>query len=522
MGIPQGRCPHCLLQAAARETSALGGPAARFIPPSAESLDAQLEAFEVLELIGRGGMGAVYKAIHLRLDRVVAIKVLPPELAESDPAFGERFLREARSLARLQHPNLVVIYDFGEADGLFFIVMEYVEGKTLRQLIHGETLAPERTLQILPQICSGLRYMHSQGIIHRDIKPENILIGDDHRVRITDFGLARLIEPSGADISLTGSTHTPGTPHYMAPEQLQDPENVDHRADIFALGVVFYEMLTGHLPQGRFALPSAEASVGKKVDDVVLRSLEPDPEQRFQQADEVKEALEQPDSPPSGEHKNVKQDLSSGPLFPKAVDPIDKADLNHNNALMKAVVLGGVIALASLLPWGTMVMSSFGGQRLSWAFHNGSLSLPYLPDMPLWAITVLGVSLSGVAFCQMRGIWARNWKTLRRMAVGGFLFCTYGFLTSMGSWMNSFGSSDQTRSAPELTGSENSIFGAMAQGSFDPYLQPGPGVVLTTILFLYALRYFSKMLRLEKRLAESTKRERKRKRKQNENQAESA
>lgn len=530
-GTPQGRCPLCLLQAAAQETAAPGGLSARFIPPSAESLDARLEAFEVLELIGRGGMGAVYKAIHLRLDRVVAIKVLPPELADSDPAFGERFLREARSLAKLQHPNLVVIYDFGEADGLFFIVMEYVEGNNLRQLMRGGNLPPERTLEILPQICSGLRYMHSQGLIHRDIKPENILVGDDRRVRITDFGLARLVEPSAADISLTGSTHTPGTPHYMAPEQLRDPDNVDHRADIYALGVVFYEMLTGHLPQGRFPLPSAETSVGTKVDDVILRTLEPDPEQRFQQADDVKDALEQqeelesPDavveldsssdsgagSDSSNEQNSssnkAKQDLSSGPLFPQEVDI--NADFDTDNKAMqkKAVVLGTLIALASLLPWGTMVLGGFG-QRLSWSFHNGSLTLPFAFSVPLWAVTVLGAAIALTAILQIQGTWMRSWKTLHRMAIGGFLFCTYALIVAVGSWIDSWGHSPPTSSNPEANMFDAAMAAASTSG--EPYLQPGLGVVLTTLLFFYAWRSFRSILRLEKRRGESIKRERKR------------
>lgn len=485
-GLPIGRCPHCLLQAATQESAPLGGPSARFIPPSAADLDARLDAFEVLELIGRGGMGAVYKAIHLRLDRVVAIKVLPPELAESDPAFGERFLREARALAKLQHPNLVVVHDFGEADGLYFIVMEYVEGPNLRRLIQSGNLPPARTLEILPQICSGLRYAHSQGLIHRDIKPENILVGDDGRVRITDFGLARLVDPSPTDISLTASTHAPGTPHYMAPEQLRDPDGVDHRVDIFALGVMFYEMLTGHLPQGRFALPSEEVSVDSRVDDVVLRSLEPNPQMRYQQADEVTQALEQPleDVPewqrsptreasaqnkPEEEERDPapkkKVDLSAGPLFPDRATTADDLRTDGKAIRMKAMTFGLFIALASLLPWGGMETES--GIAYPAQISGGTVNFFGLTT-PLWIVPVAGIAIAIISGFQLIKHLPHRWRTLQRICIVGIYFCIYAFFYYLVVYLS--GHSHGYRShSPDMPA-------------------PGFGAIVCGILFFYTYR----------------------------------
>jgi predicted Ser/Thr protein kinase len=279
------------LLAMARGATRSDGPAAGFVPPSLSRLAELLPDFEVQELIGCGGMGAVYRARQKRLDRVVAIKVLPPEIAKH-PAFAERFSREARTLARLSHPNIVRIFDFGEVQGLGYLVLEYVEGTNLRQLMAMGRLSPEDALLLVPAICDALQYAHEHGVVHRDIKPENILIDHDGRVHIADFGIARLLGGEGRDFTLTGTRQRVGTPHYMAPEQVETPDRVDHRADIFALGVVLYEMLTGCLPLGRFGPPSAESQVGPRVDDIVLRSLEREPDRRYQAASAMKDDVE--------------------------------------------------------------------------------------------------------------------------------------------------------------------------------------------------------------------------------------
>jgi hypothetical protein len=236
-------------------------------------------------------MGVVYKARQPKLDRLVALKVLPPEVGR-DPAFAERFAREAQTLARLDHPGIVAVHDFGESSGLFYLVMQFVDGANLRQVLRDGRLKPEEALRLVPQICAALKYAHEQGVVHRDVKPENILLDHRGRVKIADFGLAKLIGAPTADRSLTGSGQVMGTPHYMAPEQMERPREVDHRADIYSLGVVFYEMLTGELPLGRFAPPSRKAEVDVRLDSVVLRALEKEPERRYQHADEVKTEVE--------------------------------------------------------------------------------------------------------------------------------------------------------------------------------------------------------------------------------------
>jgi serine/threonine protein kinase len=287
----QGLCPACLLRQVAFESVAPGSGLAGFTPPAAAELAELFPQFESLELLGRGGMGAVYKARQTSLDRFVALKILPAE-ANEDPAFGERFQREARALAQLSHPNIVGVHDFGQAGAYAYLVMEFVDGANLRQLQRGGHLSPSEALAIVPQICEALQFAHDHGIVHRDIKPENILIDTQGRVKIADFGLAKMMRLEAGAPDLTLTRHAIGTPQYMAPEQIEKPETVDHRADIYSLGVVFYEMLTGELPIGRFSSPSQRVEVDVRLDEVVLKALEKDPSLRYQQASAFKTEVE--------------------------------------------------------------------------------------------------------------------------------------------------------------------------------------------------------------------------------------
>jgi len=290
---PQGLCPHCLLKAGLdtrREASSPSG-LTHFVAPSPAELAPHFPKLEILELLGQGGMGAVYKARQTGLDRLVALKILPPA-AGRDPAFAERFTREARALARLNHPNIVTIHDFGQAGDYFHLVMEYVDGANLRQSIRARTLKPKEALGIVPQVCQALQYAHDEGIVHRDIKPENILLDRKGRVKIADFGLAKLLGRTATDFTLTGAHQVMGTPHYMAPEQFEKPLEVDHRADIYALGVVLYEMLTGEVPMGAFAPPSEKAQVDVRLDDVVLRTLAREPSRRYQKVSQLQTDVE--------------------------------------------------------------------------------------------------------------------------------------------------------------------------------------------------------------------------------------
>ena len=297
---PAGLCPTCLVEAGLESaapaeppvdrSAAASGP--RFEPPSIDTVKTLFPQLEILELLGAGGMGAVYKARQPGLDRVVALKLLPPEIG-SDPAFTQRFAREAQTLARLNHPHIVGVYEFGQAGDTSFIMMEHVDGTNLRHTLETGALEPKHALVLVPQICDALQYAHDEGVVHRDIKPENILLDQKGRPKIADFGLSKLRHNANhTEASLTGTHQVMGTLRYMAPEQMEGTRDVDHRADIYSLGVVFYEMLTGELPLGRFQAPSQKVAVDVRLDDVVLRALAKEPERRYQHASDVKTAVE--------------------------------------------------------------------------------------------------------------------------------------------------------------------------------------------------------------------------------------
>jgi hypothetical protein len=290
-GALAGLCPACLLAQGAETDSGDGASGRRFEPPPLAEVAKLFPQLEILDLLGAGGMGAVYKARQPALDRIVALKVLPSQNAHG-VNFAERFNREARALARLSHPNIVSVHEFGQAGALSYFIMEFVDGANLRLLEQGSRLSPREALQIIPQICDALQYAHDEGVVHRDIKPENVLVDRKGRVKIADFGLAKILGADTDALRLTAEGQVMGTPHYMAPEQVEKPLAVDHRADIYALGVVFYEMLTGDLPLGKFSPPSRKVQVDVRLDDVVLRALENDPARRYQRASEVKSQVE--------------------------------------------------------------------------------------------------------------------------------------------------------------------------------------------------------------------------------------
>ena len=278
---PGGFCPACLLRDA-EEPSNTDHSA-----PPLEEIAAAFPQWEVLELIGQGGMGFVYKVRQPSLDRIVALKILSPELGR-DPAFAERFSREARTLGKLHHPNIVTVFEHGEKEGFFYLLMEYVDGVNLRQAMRAGRFTPEQALAIVPGICDALQAAHAQGIWHRDIKPENILLDREGKVKIADFGIARIVGDPHRDFTLTRTGNALGSTNYMAPEQQEKPHEVDHRADIYSLGVVIYEMLTGELPLGRFPAPSQRTSVDARIDEIVFKTLEKERELRQQSATEVK------------------------------------------------------------------------------------------------------------------------------------------------------------------------------------------------------------------------------------------
>src|SRR5438477_1023611 len=219
---PQGLCPKCLLLEVSIPTEAGATALPIPAPPAHEELAAAFPHLEILELIGQGGMGYIFKARQSKLDRFVALKILPQSLS-ADPAFAERFTREGRVLARLSHPNIVTIHDFGQANGFFYLLMEFVDGVNLRQAMKAGRFTPAQALAVVPKICEALQFAHNEGILHRDIKPENILLDTRGRVKIADFGIAKLLGEARETGTLTGSGATLGTPRYMAPEQFEKP-----------------------------------------------------------------------------------------------------------------------------------------------------------------------------------------------------------------------------------------------------------------------------------------------------------
>jgi tRNA A-37 threonylcarbamoyl transferase component Bud32 len=376
---PQGLCPKCVLDVAATATE-VGRPAAPIPPPPRETIAAAFPQLEIIELIGQGGMGLVYKARQPKLDRFVALKLLPLK-PNADPAFSERFNREARALARLNHPNIVSVHDFGQAANFCFLLMEFVNGVNLRQAMRAGRFTPTQALAIVPRICDALQYAHEEGVLHRDIKPENLLLDARGRIKIADFGIAKLLGDD-RDVTLTASGAAIGTPHYMAPEQIERPHEVDQRADVYSLGVVFYEMLTGELPIGRFAPPSEKSAVDVRVDDVVMRALEKERERRFQSAGEVKTQVE---------------NITANPMAAtRPADPAAAAVSGRWSGLAMASALLVGISLADLV-LAVMFLSEAHGE-----VHINGVRMLLLIGGPAFAGTLLGWAAL-----------ARSWSTPR-------------------------------------------------------------------------------------------------------------
>jgi predicted Ser/Thr protein kinase len=441
----EGLCPACLLRQGVSAETATQGGSAPFEPPDIGEIARLFPQLEIVAFIGKGGMGAVYKARQPALDRMVALKILPPQAA-GGTQFTERFAREARALARLNHPNIVAVHDFGQVNGMPFFVMEFVDGLNLREMERSGKLSPREALQIVPQICEALQFAHDEGVVHRDIKPENILLDKKGRVKIADFGIAKIMGAGGPDADagisakagdapgssaadvrqprLTEQGKIIGTPNYMAPEQVETPQSVDHRADIFSLGVVFYEMLTGELPLGKFAPPSSctgGVAVDVRLDEVVLRALEREPERRYQQASQVKTAVQnitdQPPVPGANRMRGInyrsRATLFGLPLLHVATD-VDPAT-NRPRVARGIVAIGGIAQ--GVLAFGGIAMGgvTFGGVSLGvLAFGGCAVGVGTLGGLAVALVMALGglaiapIALGGGAigyFAQGGGAW---------------------------------------------------------------------------------------------------------------------
>ena len=295
---PEGLCPRCLGALPLDTATVL--PEDRLqpaLPPmTPEELAPHFPQLEILECLGRGGMGVVYKARQKSLNRLVALKLLAPERVQ-DTGFAERFEKEAHALAALNHPHIVTIYDFGRIPSspvsqlpIYFLLMELVGGVNLRQAMKAGRFTPEQALAIVPPVCEALQYAHEHGIVHRDIKPENLLLDKEGRIKIADFGIAKILGEPTTSLGVAESQPA-GTPQYMAPEQ-KEQRTTDHRADIYSLGVVLYELLTGELPADKLQPPSRKVQMDVRLDEIVLRALEQTPALRYQTAVEFRTQVE--------------------------------------------------------------------------------------------------------------------------------------------------------------------------------------------------------------------------------------
>jgi serine/threonine protein kinase len=257
-----------------------------FEAPELEEVARLFPSYEILGLIACGGMGAVYHAIQTSLDRPVAIKILPREYS-TDAEFRAGFEAEAKAMAKLNHPNLISVYDFGEVEGLLFIIMEFVAGQSLHQATHGCAVEHADAIKLVIGVCHGLEHAHEYGILHRDIKPSNILLDGQMNPKIGDFGLARALErqvEEGEQIF--------GTPGYTAPEVLNPPFTIDQRADIFSVGVMLHELLTGCLPDADPRPASQICGCNRRLDVVIRRATDPNPNRRYVSATEFAKELE--------------------------------------------------------------------------------------------------------------------------------------------------------------------------------------------------------------------------------------
>lgn len=442
---PEALCPRCLLAAG---LSPISTPGLNARAPDPAALDAEIAEYEILELIGQGGLGAVYRARHLANGQIVALKTLPPTL---DPEFGERFEREIEALTRLNHPNVVRLFGSGRAGDRHYLSMQYVSGESLRGMLARREIDRKRGLEILIEVCHGLEHAHSAGLVHRDVKPENILIDGEGRALVADFGLAKLLAPVEQDVTLTPTRLVVGTPHYMAPEQLESPGTVGAAADVYAVAVLAYEILTGRLPLGVFPPPSETPGVDARADAVILPALNREPGRRPSMAMLAKQFRELLKAPPP---------VPLRPVPDRAQPPVKaptKAVAARRRPALKLIVAGALwLFIWSFAPWvggevttykpelrnsGFDLRSRLEGElgdrtgsfRRGTEFGKQTVAatawVSRLSFIPAWVIVLVGIGLGIVAAVSLGTGWTPAWWPLFTTSTTGLGFCLLFILT---------------------------------------------------------------------------------------------
>ena len=286
--LVNGLCPACLARSMKAGLLGLLDEAASTV----EAAPLQIDGYEIHELIGGGGMGEVYRALHLETREVVAVKVVTGRLTR-DPEVTARFENEVSAMSQLSHPHVVKVRDQGETrDGRHYLVTEFVDGCDLRRLLRAQRLEPARAFDIFDKVCAGVAHAHSRGIVHRDIKPANILIGLDGTVKVADFGLAKTLADTTHWYGFTQTRDTFGTPYYIAPEVTRQAERADTRSDVYALGVLLYELLAGAVPMGQFTPLSQRIDMDRRIDAVIAEALADDPERRTASVEALSAAVQ--------------------------------------------------------------------------------------------------------------------------------------------------------------------------------------------------------------------------------------
>ncbi len=329
------------------------------------------QRYEIVKVIGEGGMGSVYKAKDLELDRLVALKVIRPELARNT-AIVDRFKQELRLSHQVTHKNVIRMYDLGESDGIKFITMEYIEGRDLRSMMYAKTkMAPEETVEILKQVCRALESAHNAGIIHRDLKPQNIMVDQSGRILLMDFGLARKI----ADDGMTQTGALIGTMDYMSPEQALGKE-LDERSDIFALGLIFYELLTGKMP---FKADSALASLIKRTQERAAPVSSHDPAIPPTLSGIVSKCLERDAALRYKTVAEVLADLEIWQGKQAATSLAFNANLESSGAALKWIWLAGAVVVVLLAVGGFLLRNKLFAPSSHKAASGASLALAVMP-----------------------------------------------------------------------------------------------------------------------------------------------